>query len=285
MWPVNRWSEVRRETIERAEAVIDKVWKGLPVDLKSVADQCRVRRIKFQPLLLDGGLAVTNEGFYIYVRSDAESGPEFTACFAKDGTGRTLPKHFAKRARFTIAHEIAHALLYDTSSFPPKHTEKVDAASLGGLEHTCNVVAAALMLPERIFENEYSGADLLDPNILLDIAETALVPKATLVLRFRRLRRAEHPVGLIARVELLNGDWVFTATSLHYSLRELFAPYLRLRTVRALVDDPSFALCDGDKHIAKKTFQLVAGERQFKFRADDRLGKTAFLTAYPIGAA
>src|SRR5207244_4924545 len=87
MRPINRWAERRRRTVERADAITAKVGRVLPIDLRCVANECGVREVRFQALLLDGGLAIAPDGFHIYVRADAELAPEFTRRFNEDGTG------------------------------------------------------------------------------------------------------------------------------------------------------------------------------------------------------
>lgn len=276
--PLNRWSERRRRTIERADAVTAKFQHDLPINLGCVATECGVKLIKFQPLLLDAGVAITKDGFHIYVRADSKVGADFTRRFSEDGTGRTLPADFARSARFTIAHEIAHTLLYDTSTFPPKHREVVGVRSLRGLEHTCNVVAAALMLPEDIFETQFRDVDMFDPDALLSIAERALVTKTTLVWRFKALRRFPHPIGVISRVEQRDGDWKFTASSVHYAFRELFHSLFG-QSVRDVVREPKFVLNGGNEQKVTSSIAAVSGDRQFEFWVNKRLGKSCFLTA------
>jgi hypothetical protein len=266
-----------------ADAVTQRVGNGLPVDLRRVAAECGVKDVEFHALLLDGGLALGPDGFYIYVRADADSADELTKLFREDGTGRRLPATCAKTARFTIAHEIAHALLYDRSVFPPKHREKVDAKSLSGLEHTCNVVAAALMLPERVFETEFRDCDFLDPNVLVDIADRALVTKTTLVWRFGTFRRIAHPVGFISRVERPGGEWKFTATSLHYSLRGLF-PALEECFVRDIVKNPAFALNGGSEDVVTGPILSRGRGLVFEFAVNPLFTSSGFLTARLLNA-
>jgi hypothetical protein len=276
--PLNRWSDRRKRTVERADALTAKLKHDLPINLGTVAHACGVKLIQFQPLLLDAGLAFGDDGFHIYVRAPAENGADFTRRFSEDGTGRTLPPDFARSARFTIAHEIAHTLIYNTSTFPPRHLEAVNVRSIGGLEHTCNVVAAALMLPENIFETRFRDFDLFNPDALSEIANEALVTKTTLVWRFKALKRFQHPMGFISRVERKDSEWKFTASSVHYAFRELF-PSLAGQNVSAIVREPTFVLNGGTEHKVTAPLAAVGGDRQFEFRVNQRIGRSCFLTA------
>src|SRR5205823_13085544 len=121
----NRWSSRCRNAIESAEAVVATVARSLPIDLKRIAASRAVRRIEFRPLLTHGGLAVRNDGFIIYVRCNTAQNADLTARFAKDGTGGSLPTAMARRARFTIAHEIAHTFFYDIRRMPPQPKTQV----------------------------------------------------------------------------------------------------------------------------------------------------------------
>src|SRR5882757_5371234 len=109
----NPWPSRRRNAIQSAEAVVATIARSLPVDLNRIAATRAVQRIEFTPLLTDGGLAVRKDGFVIYVRCDLGQGASLTGQFTEDGTGSTLPMTIARRARFTVAHEIAHTFFYD----------------------------------------------------------------------------------------------------------------------------------------------------------------------------
>ena len=109
----NPWPARRRTAVQLAESLVTATTDSLPVDLKRIAAHREVRRIEFAPLLMDGGLAVRSDGFVIYVRCDIGEGADLTARLAEDGTGSTLPQRILRRARFTIAHEIAHTFFYE----------------------------------------------------------------------------------------------------------------------------------------------------------------------------
>ena len=122
-------------------------------------------------LLTDGGLAVRNGGFIIYVRCDPGEGDDLSARFEEDGTGSTLPERVRHRARFTIAHELAHTLFYDLRSLPPELKFEINAAAETRLELACNEIAGALLLPRRLLQQRTSTVRDMDPRELRKLAE------------------------------------------------------------------------------------------------------------------
>ena len=66
-----------------------------------------------------------------------EALPDLTRQFAGDGTGITLPAQIVRRARSTIAHEIAHTFFYDTASMPPRPTVQIDDPASATTASTC----------------------------------------------------------------------------------------------------------------------------------------------------
>lgn len=208
----------------RAEHLVADTRQSLPVDLGQIAAVSGVHRIQFKQLLTDGGLAVEGNGFVIYVRCGPGEEEDFTSRFADDGTGRTLPKSSRHRARFTIAHEIAHTLFYDLRKAPPAFRFRIeDDSSATKLEIACNTIAGTLVLPETLMPQELLDCDSIGPEVLRRLADQAMVSDQAIIRRFKQLRRFPHPEGMLASVSQRNGDWVIDATSCHYSLRELFS--------------------------------------------------------------
>src|SRR5438874_2355057 len=243
----NPWPSRRRSAIQLAETLVTTTTSSLPVDLSRIAAHRAVQRIEFAPLLTDGGLAVRSDGFTIYVRCDIGQGADLTARFAEDGTGSTLPERIIRRARFTIAHEIAHSLFYDIRSRPPRPKTQVDdEASTMKLELACNQIAGLFVMPEALMLRAFASFEFVRPEELRKLAEAAMVSSQAVVHRFQHLRRFVHPEAILASISRQGNDWVITAISRHYSLRNIFVAAKVGASIKALVDEPDFVLFGGE---------------------------------------
>ena len=241
----NPWPARRRRGLHTAERLVE-TQRSFPIDLAKVATSCWVRQIEFKQLLTDGGLAVRNGGFIIYVRCDPGEADDLSARFEEDGTGRTLPDRIRHRARFTIAHELAHTFFYDLRSIPPQVKFELNDAAETRLEMACNEIAGALLLPQRLLQQITSTLQTIDPRGLRKLTEETLVSSQTLVRRFAQLQTFSHPEAILASVAYLDGVWAINAISMHYSLRDVFGSAKAGVPISALVDDPDFALLGGE---------------------------------------
>jgi hypothetical protein len=195
---------------------------GLPVNLLAIAKVCGVKALEFQTLLVDGATSVRADGFAIYIKCDVGDEQALTDAIRMDGTGRSLPTDIRNRARFTIAHEIAHTFFYDMSKTPP--VSKVDVrtpATLRSLETACSLAASSMLLPKRLLEKLFFQLDWLDPRNLNAIAAKALLSKSALVNRFRSLPPEMHPEGVILSIYRRRGTIQLQAVSGHYSMKQL----------------------------------------------------------------
>jgi len=229
------WSKHRHVMTGLAERLTAEFDDKLPTDLGRVAKSRAVRLIEFCPLLVDGGLSVVQDGFSIFVRSEASEAKEFTKLFAEDGTGKLLPVSVAKRVRYTIAHEIAHTLLFDIETFPPQpKIRPKKGMGIRGLEHACNDLAGVLLLPQTAVLREASNPNrLMDPNYLRDLCDKALVSRANLVNRLAHIKNINLPAGIIASAKETESGWRLTAITRHYTLRDMFPKV----TVGSFLDD------------------------------------------------
>src|SRR5207248_1294642 len=135
-----------------------KFSRSLPTDLGAMARAHNVHEIDFRPLIVDGGLSLLENGFLISVRCEEAEIDQFHRCFEKDSTGRGLPP----RARFTIAHEIAHTFFFDRESSPPKSLiNHNDRRTLPSLEGACSRAARQLLIPEFILQENFANADFV----------------------------------------------------------------------------------------------------------------------------
>ncbi len=243
----NRWVRLRTNAIEMAEQLAWRTDRNLPTNLGKIAALRGVHSIEFRPLLTDGGIALKDEGFVIYVKSDPAEGEYLTALFGHDGIGVDLPSRLVRRARFTIAHEIAHTLFYNTESKPPKPTvELKSAGSVRSLERACNLVAGTLLLPECILESRFARLDLSLPAELTKLTDAALVSKHALVMRLREFRRFPHPNAIVACVKNGESGWIIDSISRHYSLGQLFERAKEGSQLTTLVNHPDFIPNGGD---------------------------------------
>jgi IrrE N-terminal-like domain len=265
------WPSRRRRAVQLAERLVTTTASSLPVDLNRIAGHCAVRRIEFMPLLTDGGLAVLNDGFVIYVRCDAGQSADLTARFADDGTGSTLPEKILRRARFTIAHEIAHTLFYDIHSAPPRLKTRVDDTT--NLEIACNQIAGLLVMPEALIQQALAKCEFIRPEQLRKLADVAMVSTETVVRRFRHLRRFIHPEAILVSTYKKDNDWVINAISRHDALRSIFTGARVGAAIKALVHDADFALFGGEMREAEIEYFGHGGKRT-KMRFTCEVGTT-----------
>lgn len=282
----NLWLARRRSAVESAEALVSANTNSFPVNLGRIAAQRAVRRIEFKPLLTEGGLAVRDDGIIIYVRCSPGDAEDLTARFAEDGTGSTLPDNVVHRARFTIAHEIGHTLFYETEVTPPRLKVRLDDnASVRSLELACNEVAGALLLPETLLRRDFSNDEFVLPEELRRLADTAMVSRQTVVRRFQQLRRFVHPEAILASVARQESEWVITALSRHYSLREVFAAAKVGSSVKAMISDPDFILLGGEMREVGASY-FGHGEKPMTMRFACELGtgtrRSALVTGRPV---
>jgi hypothetical protein len=241
------WPTQRRNAIELAEEIARPTFAGLPVDLQRIAKARFVQDIKFTRLLTDGGLAVTPDGFIIYVRCELGESDVLNSAFLEDGTGSSLPKKIARRVRFTIAHEIAHTLFFDINARPPRSKLSADDDTVNTkLELACNEIAGLLLLPERVIHPSLTKSHGILPEDLRGLADDAMVSGQTVVRRLGRLRRIDHPEAIIATVARTAEDWQITAISTHYTFREVFRSARVEKSVRDLIAEPDFVLFGGE---------------------------------------
>lgn len=283
----NSWSSRCRNAIQSAEAVVASVANSLPVDLKRVASHRAVQRIEFAPLLTHGGLAVCNDGFVIYVRCDSGPSSDLTARFAEDGTGVSLPSTIARRARFTIAHEIAHTFFYDIRWMPPRpKTQVSDRASATKLELACNQIAGLILMPEAAMRQDFAKFDFRRPEQLRVFGNGAMVSAQAVVHRFKHLSKLSHPEAILASVRRDGADWTITAISRHYSLRSIFADAKTGASIKSLVDNPAFVLLGGDRSEVDVPFFGHGGKRRLRVSCETdaslHSNSSLFVTSAPV---
>ncbi len=154
---IDPWPARRQRMLDAAYKATAAQLHAVPTNLIAIAQFRRVRRIRFQPLLVCGGLAVTESGFEILVNSSDFNGLELETAFSKDGTGRHLPDGYKRQMRFTIAHELAHTFQFNLNKNPPENfLSELSSAALASLERACNDVAGAILLPSPFLVGGHS---------------------------------------------------------------------------------------------------------------------------------
>ncbi|MGA2220563.1 MAG: ImmA/IrrE family metallo-endopeptidase [Verrucomicrobiia bacterium] len=158
----------------------------LPVNLNIIAQRLRVTAVEFQPLLVSAMLSTHPEGFRIFVKSEVDRVEDLRKRFESEAPKALLPT----KVRFSIAHELAHALLYNLAgvgkSIP---REKRNFRAGGGktklsiLERQCDRIAGHLLMPSPIWEREIGSLKSVAPEELLGLARRAGVSVEALVIR------------------------------------------------------------------------------------------------------
>ena len=135
-----------------------------PVDLFNLARIQRVMAVDFRPMLPTGGLSFRSPGFVIYVQDLRRSKPnEVAVSDPIEG-----PLEMTTRQRFTMAHELAHTLLFDTSE-PPQ--PRADSPKGKKLEALCQRAAGRILMPTKLIEAEVAKLQKLDAPNILDLAQ------------------------------------------------------------------------------------------------------------------
>ncbi len=126
--------------------------KPLPVALDEVASSFGIRYIRFEPLLSTAKLVKIEAGFYILMNTEAPGAnqPAGTILDAKGGKWLDL----APSLRFTVAHEVAHAIFLEAGwDWNRDQFSRHDRA----LESTCSQMARVLLLPAPRLVQEWDG--------------------------------------------------------------------------------------------------------------------------------
>ncbi len=276
----SRWHERRREATRRAEDLCESEQLRFPTNLGRLAGACRVKRIEFRPMLVDGALGVCNDGFEVFVGCESYEADEFNDCFAQASDCSTLPPRLSRRARFTIAHELAHTFFYDWSGGKPKMRFSLSNPKTAlALERSCNVVAGALLLPCSLLERCSESAQLHDPTNLDAIANRALVSKSVLIARFSNLEVFPKPRAILMSIRRdgVAKEFVVDAFWKHYSFSDVFSGIERLAPFRKVFRDSKDL---GDLKIFGGEFDSVCveGDWTLSIQNAGKAGATLFAT-------
>ncbi len=220
--------------IERkALATLKKFTKtsGVGVDslsLVRVAREFKIESIRFEPLLSDAGLKrLESGGLEIVINTDASYRRVRHGTVMRIEDGGELSK-LNPYLRFTVAHEIAHAIVLEISG----GDSSIDEFKLheDAVESVCNRMAGALLVPEKALDHALGGI-VFDAEHLQRIAGEFHVSMEVLVLRIKRLKLRERGSsfgGLLLLVGVKSGK---ASVRIPYAdqaiARQLFLPFVK----------------------------------------------------------
>jgi len=159
--------------LERIRAILAEAAKASgplrpPVDPCELAELFGVMSIERRPMIPEGVLVPQRGGFRMYLQSN----------FSLDGQTDA-------RARFTVAHELGHALLYDLNAevpVPLKGSPKGER-----LERLCNVAASEILVPESLIKNELQSARVASADEIFVLASRFRVSVEMMMRRLHEL--------------------------------------------------------------------------------------------------
>ena len=214
----NKWLDWRQNIAWRCDALTREM--SPPIPLREISLRCRVKEVVFQPLLVEAGLAIDDDGFVVFVGCDEEVKQEWASALNNEAQKtRTLPG----RVRFSLAHELIHTFFYDTERQPYKsrlsetHYKEIDS-----LEAACNYGASQLLLPTRQLKSDTNKRDVLSTSCIVDLARKYGVSIECLIHRMANLEDWTSKRGLLAYVHEVSDVYRIRAIAKSASVRGLF---------------------------------------------------------------
>jgi len=159
--------------IEVARRLLEGVRK-CPTDLDAIFSRLDIERCEVDPeMLISGELRRSDQGFVI-------------AC---------SPHEPSRRRRFTIAHELGHAVFEKTRPYVPHHGRE--------LESICDRIATEILVPR-----DELRAMIHQPITLREVARIAAIFEASLTTT--ALRCVEFFDLIVGQYDAPDLDWLFT---------------------------------------------------------------------------
>lgn len=153
---------LRQDACQKVETWCDSIHaRPLPVPLHELAKSRNITSIQFKPLISTAGLKKTSDGYVIVVNSlaDGVTQPAGTELAPSDAWAEFRPP-----LRFSIAHEVAHVLLYDC--LDGQVDNGVFTRYWRDMEITCDYIAGALLLPKARLLQELKRRSFGIENVL-----------------------------------------------------------------------------------------------------------------------
>jgi len=180
-------------------------------------------------MLIDGGLAIDNGEFVIFINCENEEIDEYKQRYWDD-SGRSLPS----RIRFTIAHELIHTFFFEWKGGKRKpklagsHYKEAES-----LESACDYGANHLLLPPRVLEAQLEIEADLSPPTIRNLSKKFHVSLETLLIGLAGLRSWGRHDGFIALVTEEQKSLTIKATAADPATRQYFSQFRRNQTVIA----------------------------------------------------
>jgi hypothetical protein len=134
-----------------------------PIDLFELAKIQHVTAVDLRPMVPTGGLSLRSSGFVIYIQDLGRSQPVEVPI----GIPVEDRPKMTTRQRFTMAHELAHTLVFGASDPPQPRPDPPKGAKLEAL---CHRAARRILMPERVMATEVEKRGKLGSRDLLDLA-------------------------------------------------------------------------------------------------------------------
>lgn len=212
-----KWTSWRNQILGRCEALTRTSDYLAPVALKGIAESCGVSRVEFRPLLIDGGLAIEDKAFVVFVNCDKATTSDLSKRFS-DG-GQTLPP----RMRFTIAHELIHTFFFEKSNIELKSRIKaIHYKEHESLEQACNFGANLLLVPPGQLAQQLRTTNELTARVIVDLAKKFNVSIQTVLIALNTLRSHESHRFLAALVTSKDKSLLVQASAADPVTRRVF---------------------------------------------------------------
>lgn len=252
-----KWLDWRQNIVWQCDALTREM--SPPIPLREISLRCRVKEVVFQPLLVEAGLAVDDDGFVVFVSCDEEVKQEWTSAFNNE-TQKDLA--LPRRVRFSLAHELIHTFFYDTKQQPYRNRlSETHYKEIDSLEAACNYGASQLLLPTRQLKSDTNKIDVLSTSSIVDLAKKYRVSIECLIHRMTNLEDWTPQRGLLAYVQEVGDVCRIKAIAISASVRGLFEKKIK---------------DDGD-------FEAIFGKSQYEEMKRNGNGSLEYELTYPRG--
>lgn len=265
-----KWVSWRNHIVSRCNFLTQNLKP--PIPLRDISKRCYVKEVIFQPMLVEGGLAIDDDGFVVYVRCDEEAEHEWSSAFHDTfQAGRSLPG----RVRFSLAHELVHTFFYDVEQRPfrnkldESHYKEVDS-----LEAACNFGAAQLLMPDRQFRSDAEKIDVLSVAALRRLRKTYHVSYECLVHRMTDLQTWTHKKGLVAYLQDNDKTFLVKAAAKTASVSGLFGE------VAKGADHTTLTFCNVACYEKIRTSSDAGGTFEYEYRMGQSVKTERLLIEY-----
>jgi len=178
--------ELRKASRRAAARLLQsKILDTPPISLNALGKQENIAALRFMPILGSAGLLQTKAGFDIVINTEAPGAIQKadTVLSVEESDWNSL----AAPLRFTIAHEIAHAVVLRVSGGNPN--KDIFFRNEDAIDHFCNDLASGFLMPAQQVEDDI-GQRLFDAAYLAQLSRRFLVSAEAFVRRVASLELA-----------------------------------------------------------------------------------------------